>query len=286
MIDGVLYSLQEIYGIEKKISPDGELSQAASVSNSNTSNSIATQNSNLSASKSSNLNVESGAEIVKEPYSNDISAMDKQRQMEQEIEQEMKGIECVICMCETRDTLILPCRHLCLCKLCAINLRVQSNNCPICRIPFIALIQLKLVKKKESPQICTNPEKNLPIVRMENLPIVKLSGMMMNQINTSLDVSHDNVIIEEKPNVTAVESRSDNDLLCKKAFERRNYLDIFETVTIYDAFNNSNQENQSAADTFKMSSYRQKKLKMMEQTKIKNNSDFVRSVNEGDFRQY
>lgn len=279
MIDGVLYSLQEIYGIEKKISPDGDLSQAASVSNSNTSNSIATQNSNLSASKSNNLNVESGAEIVNEPYSNDISAVEKQRQMEQEIEQEMKGIECVICMCETRDTLILPCRHLCLCKLCAINLRVQSNNCPICRIPFIALIQLKLVKRKESPQICTSPEKNLPIVRMENLPIVKLS-------NTSLDVSHDNVIIEEKPNVAAVESRSDNDLLCKKAFERRNYLDIFETVTIYDAFNNSNQENQSAADAFKMSSYRQKKLKMMEQNKIKTNSDFVRSVNEGNFSEY
>lgn len=285
MIDGVLYSLQEIYGIEKKFSPDGELSQAASVSNSNTSNSIVTQNSNLSASKSSNLNVESGAEIngVKEACLNDINALEKKRQMEQEIEQEMKGIECVICMCETRDTLILPCRHLCLCKLCAINLRVQSNNCPICRIPFIALIQLKLVKKKEN-QICKNPEKNLPIVRMENLPIVKLSGMMMDQTNTSLDVSHDNVIIEEKPDVTAVDSRSDHNLMCTKAFERRNYLDTFETVTIYDAFNNSNQENQSTADTFKVSSYRQKKLRMMEQNKIKANNDFVRSINEGNLQ--
>lgn len=62
--------------------------------------------------------------------------------------EEQKGIECVICMSEMRDTLILPCRHFCLCKVCAVNLRVQSNNCPICRIPFLALIQLKLFRRK------------------------------------------------------------------------------------------------------------------------------------------
>lgn len=35
------------------------------------------------------------------------------------------GSECVICMSDTRDTLILPCRHLCLCNSCADSLRYQ-----------------------------------------------------------------------------------------------------------------------------------------------------------------
>ena len=55
--------------------------------------------------------------------------------------------ECVICMSDPRDTLILPCRHLCLCNGCADSLRYQANNCPICRAPFRALLQLKAVRR-------------------------------------------------------------------------------------------------------------------------------------------
>ncbi len=46
------------------------------------------------------------------------------------------GAECVVCMCDLRDTIILPCRHLCLCNACADSLRYQANNCPIRRAPF------------------------------------------------------------------------------------------------------------------------------------------------------
>ena len=35
------------------------------------------------------------------------------------------GADCVVCMCEIRDTIILPCRHLCLCYTCAESLRFQ-----------------------------------------------------------------------------------------------------------------------------------------------------------------
>ncbi|KAJ1530539.1 hypothetical protein ONE63_005428 [Megalurothrips usitatus] len=60
---------------------------------------------------------------------------------------EDNGSECVICMCDVRDTLILPCRHLCLCNSCADSLRYQANNCPICRAPFRALLQIKALQK-------------------------------------------------------------------------------------------------------------------------------------------
>ncbi len=57
------------------------------------------------------------------------------------------GSECVVCMCDLRDTIILPCRHLCLCNACADSLRYQANNCPICRAPFRALLQIRAVQK-------------------------------------------------------------------------------------------------------------------------------------------
>ena len=44
------------------------------------------------------------------------------------------GADCVVCMCEIRDTIILPCRHLCLCYTCAESLRFQ-----VCTITFKVL---------------------------------------------------------------------------------------------------------------------------------------------------
>lgn len=94
-VDGLLYLLQEIYGIENK-----------------------------------NLNkVTAASAAMVDDDSEDT------------------GSECVICMCDMRDTLILPCRHLCLCNSCADSLRYQANNCPICRAPFKALLQVRAVQK-------------------------------------------------------------------------------------------------------------------------------------------
>nr|CAI5838142.1 unnamed protein product [Callosobruchus analis] len=68
-------------------------------------------------------------------------------------ETEDNGSECVICMCDVRDTLILPCRHLCLCNSCADSLRYQANNCPICRAPFRALLQIRALQKSANSSL-------------------------------------------------------------------------------------------------------------------------------------
>jgi len=46
---------------------------------------------------------------------------------------ELEGGECVICMSSDRDTMVLPCRHMCMCQECAAALKTQTSKCPICR---------------------------------------------------------------------------------------------------------------------------------------------------------
>lgn len=57
--------------------------------------------------------------------------------------------ECVVCMSEVRDTMALPCRHLCLCNDCAEVLRYQNNKCPICRTIFHSLLQIRVLRDKD-----------------------------------------------------------------------------------------------------------------------------------------
>jgi len=61
---------------------------------------------------------------------------------------------CVICLTDQRHVLLLPCRHLCLCNICAENLKFQSANCPICRIPFRALLQINALHQRKDLVVC------------------------------------------------------------------------------------------------------------------------------------
>lgn len=126
---------------------------------------------------------------------------------------EDNGSECVICMCDTRDTLILPCRHLCLCNSCADSLRYQANNCPICRAPFRALLQIRAVQKNQSgATIMSPPAQNPPEPGCENIPagytavslIEALNGPAMPTVRTIIT----NVESQDLPdsNETAVQA--------------------------------------------------------------------------------
>uniref|UniRef100_A0A8B9KGC2 E3 ubiquitin-protein ligase n=1 Tax=Astyanax mexicanus TaxID=7994 RepID=A0A8B9KGC2_ASTMX len=84
--------------------------------------------------------------------------------------------ECVVCLSDLRDTLILPCRHLCLCNACADTLRYQANNCPICRLPFRALLQIRAVRKKQAGMLTSvsfSPVLSQSSDHTENTNIIK-----------------------------------------------------------------------------------------------------------------
>ena len=47
---------------------------------------------------------------------------------------------CVACMEEPRDTILLPCRHLCVCSEC-FDLLTPLDRCPVCRTAFASYLR-------------------------------------------------------------------------------------------------------------------------------------------------
>ncbi|XP_053625013.1 E3 ubiquitin-protein ligase MGRN1 [Plodia interpunctella] len=105
--------------------------------------------------------------LLQEIYGIENKNLDTKPSSDEETED--GGSECVICMCDVRDTLILPCRHLCLCNSCADSLRYQANNCPICRAPFRALLQIRALQRVAASP-APPPAASATDGSMENIP--------------------------------------------------------------------------------------------------------------------
>jgi len=75
--------------------------------------------------------------------------------------------DCVICRSEAKDTVFIPCRHLCICSQCAQVLKYQSNKCPICRSSVRSMLSVNIKSEVSEPvldvQIDSDTE-NLPAV--------------------------------------------------------------------------------------------------------------------------
>ena len=41
--------------------------------------------------------------------------------------------ECVVCFTYPKNNVLLPCKHFCVCGVCAESIRIHNNQCPICR---------------------------------------------------------------------------------------------------------------------------------------------------------
>lgn len=102
---------------------------------------------------------------------------------------------CVICLTDIRNVLLLPCRHLCLCGLCAENLKYQSANCPICRIPFRALLQMNTLYSRKNILHNDNDDdeliyENISLIDALNLSTTITSTTKKNLFITTNDIKY------------------------------------------------------------------------------------------------
>lgn len=51
---------------------------------------------------------------------------------------------CVVCLERKKTILVMPCRHLCLCEMCATELKRYQNVCPLCRHEYSNLLVIYL----------------------------------------------------------------------------------------------------------------------------------------------
>ena len=63
------------------------------------------------------------------------------------IEEEGEGKECLICLSEERNMIIMPCGHLCVCQGCGDTIQSKNYDCPICRGHIGSLIPFSTPKK-------------------------------------------------------------------------------------------------------------------------------------------
>ncbi|KAF9426057.1 hypothetical protein BGZ94_006990 [Podila epigama] len=108
---------------------------------------------------------------VKEPEQTCEDDGDDKREQETEEEEHVEpepnlvlldAPECVICLSDVKDTIVLPCRHFCICSECGDVLRRRApQRCPICRQVFQALLHIAS-KPKRMPKFAVASAPEIP----------------------------------------------------------------------------------------------------------------------------
>uniref|UniRef100_A0A6G1SJ38 RING-type E3 ubiquitin transferase n=1 Tax=Aceria tosichella TaxID=561515 RepID=A0A6G1SJ38_9ACAR len=161
-VDGVQYILQDIYGIENKSILTSHNQRRSSMrtrlhrnlrSSSGSLYSHSNMGSNLNLSDTASI-----ASVIEGDYGENRDSLTGTTQHRSFVSE--NTFECVICMSDERDTMLLPCRHLCLCSSCAQSLRYQANSCPICRCPFKAALNIRVIQREQylQPRSWSNSE--------------------------------------------------------------------------------------------------------------------------------
>ncbi|CAI2375750.1 unnamed protein product [Moneuplotes crassus] len=61
--------------------------------------------------------------------------------------------ECIICYTNTKNTVVYPCRHICLCNSCTQVVRMQNSKCPICRLEAEKFITVEIDKQDAEEEV-------------------------------------------------------------------------------------------------------------------------------------
>jgi hypothetical protein len=125
---------------------EGEMAASNSASISSTSPKRESNESMLVSSNRSNNNNNSSSSSSSSPGATMSGSADI-----------IDGAECVICLTDRRTTIVMPCRHLCLCTTCAEDLRVMSNKCPVCRGAVTRFLAIDTPLTKTMPSPTTSP---------------------------------------------------------------------------------------------------------------------------------
>jgi hypothetical protein len=116
-------------------------------------------------------NLKTRIEVVKQQFCyGDYQALEMQEVFGSELLAD--GVtfqDCIICQSEPRDTAVLPCRHMCLCRHCAEILRTRtqyhSYKCPICREKIGRMMRVEPSSEFDDLEVMPAIEKESDIVQ-------------------------------------------------------------------------------------------------------------------------
>ena len=154
--------------------------------------------------------------LLQEIYGIENKADNKNDKLNGEQDDQDKSFECVICMSDLRDTLILPCRHFCACYSCSESLRFQTNNCPICRVPFRALLQIKAVQRISAADsaLAANNNASGTLINSRQQQSILSSDDILNDVMIDIPPGYETI-----PLVEALNGRSQSQLLDRTIFD-------------------------------------------------------------------
>ena len=65
----------------------------------------------------------------------DLFGLDVDEQPSQEplLSHPRSGMVCIVCMEREKKVVLLPCKHMCMCKVCTDEIMADKAQCPVCR---------------------------------------------------------------------------------------------------------------------------------------------------------